>query len=113
MRTVKLDVGDETVDVEVEVAEAAPSGRRAGPLTPASKRLEGEDADRASDRVSSQVLARAIRAVGSRLRSELAALSDPDELVLEFGASLKGGATVLLSAEGTFKVQLKWTKRSS
>jgi hypothetical protein len=109
MRTLTLDLDDDTVHVEVEVVGAP---RASGsPFTPVGKQSDSHTSDAASERVSSLVLARAIRAVGSRLRAELVALSDPDELVLEFGASLKGGATVLLSAEGTFKVQLKWIKR--
>lgn len=99
-RTVRLDVGDESVDIRVEVLDADDAT-----LTPVAKTPE--------DVVTSRVFNRAIRAVANRFREELMALSDPDELTLEFGASLKGGATVFLSGEGTFKVQLKWVKQKT
>ncbi len=99
MKTALLDLKDPDVEVHVELVEPRRPTR--------GQRTVGADA---GDRVSSEVLSRAIRAVGGRLRQELAALADPDELTLEFGASLQGGAAVLLSAQGTFKVTLKWTK---
>ena len=111
MRTAELDVGDANVKVliGVEEDEFEPAF---GALTPASK-TEGTVKGGASEKIAMRVLTDAVRAVSSRFRQELEALADPDELSLEFGASLQGGVKVLLAATGTFKVTVKWTKRQT
>ena len=100
MRTIKLHTAEDAdLDIEIEVASAP------GTTTPVAKEFE--------ERLGITVLARAVKTVANRLRQELLAVSDPDELGMEFGVSLKGGGAVLISAEGTFKVQLKWVKKGS
>ena len=98
LKTKKLDLGDDELDVVIEVV----GGDGAGALTSVSK-------DRTQ--IAIDQVARVAKLTAQRLRAELEAAGDPSELAIEFGISLQGGSTFVLCATGTFKVSMKWTKR--
>lgn len=103
MSAIRLDVGDDELEVWIERAPLPPRGERGVQKMGFGDRVE-EGVKVGIDRVGAVV-----RAMAKRLNDELHQSLDPDELTMEFGLSVEAGP-VFVGATGTFKVTLKWTK---